>query len=373
MSCIALVLACSACAGHRRYAKPCARPLRGTVSETGRSPPEKADILNALAKLLFSVSQRVAFNPSGAGALNPTRTAANPPLVRMATKSAKRKGKSKSSSNSKFSYGFGKAAAAPARPAAADILKDAMDVFEELRWIAEEKPVHSSGHSDEQLAQALKKILVTEWVITLRTNSSFHFRDWVPISFLNIGCSRYVDPRKIVPAAIGASSKPILIAASRLFPEIKNLNQKTLEFAFEPVNDFFEHVIEIGPVQEEKVKACMATLKVNSTDRDEVESAYHKMKARLHEKGAVKAQFDYLEGAYRLLSRSSSSFYESLGGSKRHEFSGALTSEALGPLGKLRPEQEMPLDGDGWQAGVSPLDSDTAEASQVFYDRNAYG
>lgn len=92
------------------------------------------------------------------------------------------------------------------------------------------------------------------------------------------------------------------------------------------------------------------------------------------EEGAATAQAQMLEvqEAYGELGGGqgasiSGSFYESIGGKARTDFSGALAKERLAPLGKRRPEMEVPIEDGGWSAGVVPM---TQSISQEFVTRN---
>ena len=61
------------------------------------------------------------------------------------------------------------------------------------------------------------------------------------------------------------------------------------------------------------------------------------------------------------------SWYASIGGKARVDFSGPLTKEQLGPLGKARVGQEMDVTLGGWRAGVYPMQPDI---TREFVTRN---
>ena len=51
----------------------------------------------------------------------------------------------------------------------------------------------------------------------------------------------------------------------------------------------------------------------------------------------------------------------------RVSFSGALSKEALSPLGKPRPEMELPYEKGGWRVGVTPM---ATNIQREFITRN---
>ena len=62
---------------------------------------------------------------------------------------------------------------------------------------------------------------------------------------------------------------------------------------------------------------------------------------------------------------SSGSWYASVGGKARVDFSGPLEKEALGPLGKERVGQTMSLDSGGWRSAVFPFEPTLSQARRV--------
>jgi len=113
----------------------------------------------------------------------------------------------------------------------------------------------------------------------------------------------------------------------------------------------------------------------------EIKMAHRKFMQQLHpdmfigdEAGAAKAseQMHKVQEAYQELgggqgSANAGSFYQRIGGKARVDFSGALSKEALAPLGKPRPEQEVPYENGGWRVGVTPM---ATGVTQEFVTRN---
>mmetsp|Transcript_29580 Transcript_29580/g.61942 ORF Transcript_29580/g.61942 Transcript_29580/m.61942 type:complete len:86 (+) Transcript_29580:95-352(+) len=63
----------------------------------------------------------------------------------------------------------------------------------------------------------------------------------------------------------------------------------------------------------------------------------------------------------------SGSWYASVGGKARVDFSGPLRKESLGPLGKERTAAVMSLELGGWRAAVYPFET---SLSKEFITRN---
>ncbi|KOO53671.1 comm domain-containing protein 9 [Chrysochromulina tobinii] len=183
-------------------------------------------------------------------------------------------------------------------------------------------------------------------------------------------------------AEVGASVKEILEGGCQAFPSLRKVPRETIEYAFESLDSFEKHVYEGLQGRSERRADAARTLGIESgASMKEIKMAHRKFMQQLHpdmfigdEAGAAKAseQMHKVQEAYQELgggqgSANAGSFYQRIGGKARVDFSGALSKEALAPLGKPRPEQEVPYDNGGWRVGVTPM---ATGVTQEFVTRN---
>jgi len=313
-----------------------------------------------------------------------------------AVRKAPKKSAKKKTAAAAASGGFGKAVAVAAGPTPAQLLMRSMEAFEELeRRRAQINAADGESISDDgavgegepPLGEASSDAVagsVTKYVVALRTTarSCAEFSDWVPVAIVAIGCGDAAAPDSLVPSAVGAHVKEVIEGASQSISVLRKVARETLEYAYEPLDSFESHVYEGLQGRTERRGDAYKTLGIEpGASAGEVKKAHRKLMMELHpdrfvgdEEGAATAQAQMLEvqEAYGELGGGqgasiSGSFYESIGGKARTDFSGALAKERLAPLGKRRPEMEVPIEDGGWSAGVVPM---TQSISQEFVTRN---
>ena len=290
--------------------------------------------------------------------------------------------------------GFGKAAVAPKGPTAAQLLKSSMDMFDVLE--RERAAINSAdastieddvaGEVETTADAAAATSSVTKWVVTLRSTqaaSGPEFNDWVPVAVLALGCGASVDPASLMTSALGACVKEVAEGGSQAFPSLRKLGRDAIEYAYEPLDSFETHVFDGLQGRKGRRDEAAATLGLDAGapfSAGDVKKAHRKLMMELHpdrfvgdDEGAKAAQERMLlvQEAYAELGGGTGgahgSFYQSLGGKARVGFSGAVTKDALSPIGKTRPEQELPYDAGGWKAGVVPM---TTSVMTEFVSRN---
>ena len=304
-------------------------------------------------------------------------------------KAAKTKAKTKAGSSS---GGFGAAkSAAPAAPTAAELLKRSMAAYEQIETsrrrrasdeaadIGDDDDSSEDGEAAEELEYTSS---VTKYCVTLRsTSGSTEFADWVPMAILAFQCGNGQKQEDLVPSAIGTLCREVLEAGSQTFPSLRKVGRETIEYSFEPLDEFEKHVYDGLVGRGERRSDALKTLGLESgASAADVKRAHRKLMMELHpdsfigdEEGAEAAKERMLEvqSAYGELGggqgAGSGSFYESIGGKARVSFSGPLGKSALGPLGKSRPEQEAEFEAGGWRAGIYPMEP---TVTREFVTRN---
>lgn len=271
-------------------------------------------------------------------------------------------------------------------------LKKAIALYEELEAMkskqnadAAEELKDEEEDGDEDNSSASEAIAsVTKYAVTLRSSApgANEFCDWVPVAILSLACGKESNPTALMPGAVGATIREILEGGCQAFPSLRKVGRETLEYSFEPLDSFETHVFDGLQGRSDRRKEAAKTLGIESSaSAAEVKKAHRKLMQQLHpdmfigdEKGAEKANERMLEvqEAYGELgggqgSANQGSFYERIGGKARVDFSGALAKEALAPIGKPRPEQDVAYEKGGWRAGVIPM---STSITQEFVTRN---
>lgn len=301
---------------------------------------------------------------------------------------AKRGSKPKKAAASKAaSGGFGKKVAA-AGPTPAQLLTSSTKAYEEIeklsRQMNEAEAEEEYGESDETTTATTATrpgpdISVTKWTITLRSTACPEFSDWVPVAIMAMGCGEG-DPTTFAPSALGACVKEVLEGGSQAQPVLRKVARDTIEYAYEPLDQFESHVYEGMQGRAERRSEAAKTLGVESSaSAGDVKKAHRKLMMELHpdrfvgdEEGAREAQERMLEvqEAYGELGGGTGgahgSFYQSIGGKARVSFEVATKAD-LAPLGKPRPEQSLPYESGGWRAGVVPM---MTSVTREFVTRN---
>lgn len=338
-------------------------------------------VLRHLVLLLPTLTSGLILSPTvHALCVSPAAQAARPLMLAKKAKKPKPK-----------AGGFGAApAAAAAGPTAAELLKRSQAAYaaieggrrrrEELSrddLLEPEDEGSSSAGEDEDLGSH------TKYAITLRTSGAHaEFSDWVPIALLALetGCSS--DPASLVPSAIGASCRELHEAAAQSFPTLRKIARSEVQWSFEPLDEFDTHVhqgLQGRAARRRAAEDALGLERGESEDPKKVKAAHRRILVATHpdsfvgdEAGAEAARDRMLEAqdAYAELGGGQgavASWYEAIGGKARVSFSGALSKEQLGGLGKTRPEQEAPLETGGWRTGVFPCE---VELAREFAVRN---
>tara|TARA_B110001452_G_scaffold159595_1_gene132802 strand:+ start:1067 stop:2131 length:1065 start_codon:yes stop_codon:yes gene_type:complete len=343
-------------------------------------------VVAALVCLLLSAVN--SYSPAGASFLRAPhqihRRCVAP--VAAAKKKAAKKGKAPASGGGfgkpSGGGGFGKAGSAGvAEPTPAERLKKSMDVYTQLlndRPEAsedDEGSVDSTGGADDSLVK---------YAICLRSTDSSappEFSDWVPVALINLVCGDGALPSELAPQAVGSLCREVYEAGAQSIPALRKAPVQSIEYAFETISSFETHVCDglLGRSERREEAAKTLSLEV-SASAGEVKKAHRKLMLELHpdrfvgdDEGAAAAQAKMLEvqNAYEQLGGgmggAHGSWYASIGGKARVDFSGPLTKEQLGPLGKARVGQEMDVTLGGWRAGVYPMQPDI---TREFVTRN---
>ena len=305
-----------------------------------------------------------------------TATATRAAALMLATKPKKKKSKPKSSGGG---GGFGAptvAAAGAARPTDKELLKKSMDLYEQLeverersnRASAEDQygeGAEENSENDDEPADSL-----TQYAITMRSPGTKDLGDWVPVAILAVKCGAASQPAQLVASALGASMRCVLEAGCQSYPKLRKLGRENFEFAYEPLDSFQTHVYDglFGRSERRANAAEVLGCEPDASPR-EVKSAHRKLMMELHpdrfigdEEGAEEARARMLkvQDAYGEMGggqgSGSGSWYASVGGKARVDFSGVLPKADLGPLGRERDAQSLPLDADGWRAAVFPFE-----------------
>lgn len=316
------------------------------------------------------------------------------PAIVLAVKKPAAKAKAAGAAGS----GFGKAGsslAVASGPTPEQLLKKAMQAYDDIEVL---KNMQNKAEGEELLdgdeaaaspaaatdVEADSRVSVTKYAVTIRSAApdAKEFCDWVPVALLAFACSGGANPNSLVPSAVGASVKEILEGGCQAFPSLRKVPRETIEYAFESLDSFEKHVYEGLQGRSERRADAARTLGIESgASMKEIKMAHRKFMQQLHpdmfigdEAGAAKAseQMHKVQEAYQELgggqgSANAGSFYQRIGGKARVDFSGALSKEALAPLGKPRPEQEVPYDNGGWRVGVTPM---ATGVTQEFVTRN---
>jgi hypothetical protein len=272
-----------------------------------------------------------------------------------------------------------------AAPTPAERLKKSMQVYESLlegrATEAEEDEVgnvSASGMNEEP-----EDVLV-KYVLTLRScepSSPAEFSDWVPVALTNLVCGTDANPDDLMPDVVGALCREAFEAGAQSYPVLRKAPPQSIEYAYETFSGFENHIFDglLGRPERRAEAAKVLGVKVGASPA-EVKKAHRGFMKSLHpdmfvgdEEGAEKANTQMLEvqNAYGVLGggmgSASGSWYAAVGGKERVDFSGPLTKEQLGAIGKPRLAQEMKMSLGGWRAGVFPMEP---SVTKEFVTRN---
>lgn len=242
----------------------------------------------------------------------------------------------------------------------------------------EDGNVSASGTTEETEDVLVKYVLTLR---SLESSSPAEFSDWVPVTLCNLVCSTDANPTDLMPDVVGALCREVYEAGAQAYPVLRKASPQSIEYAFESMNGFENHIFDglLGRPERRAEAAKVLGVEVGASPA-EVKKAHRGFMKSLHpdmfigdEEGAEKANEQMLEvqNAYGTLGggmgTASGSWYASVGGKERVDFSGPLTKEQLGALGKPRLAQEMKMTLGGWRAGVFPMEP---SVTKEFVTRN---
>ena len=273
----------------------------------------------------------------------------------------------------------GKKAPGPPAESAADRLKKSMKLYTELE--RETRTSDDEDDDDDSSSSAELSESTTKYVVTIRVPGSREFHDWTPIALAALKQGGR-DPKALMPDAIGASCREVLEAGCGAVTSLRKADRPSIEFAYEPLDSFekmFDGLLGSG----DKKRDALETLGLEGDAADEpgaVKKAHRKLMMTLHpdrfvgdDDGAAEAADRMLkvQAAYELLGggqgSAGDSWYSSVGGKARVDFSGAVEKSALGALGQERLGQTMDVASGGWRVGVYPMQTSVV---QEFVMRN---
>ena len=226
--------------------------------------------------------------------------------------------------------------------------------------------------------------VLVKYVVTLRScepSSPAEFSDWVPVALLNLVCGSESNPTDLMPDAVGALCREVFEAGAQSYPVLRKASPQSIEYAFETNSGFETHIFEglLGRPERRAEAAKVLGVQVGASPK-EIKMAHRGFMKTLHpdmfvgdEEGAKKANEQMLavQEAYATLGggmgTASGSWYAAVGGKERVDFSGPLTREQLGAIGKPRLAQEMSVALGGWRAAVYPMQP---EITKEFVTRN---
>jgi hypothetical protein len=294
----------------------------------------------------------------------------------LAAKAKKKPSKKDAGASAGGGFGRKSASTVAAAPSAAELLKRSMELYDEIqrdqRLVSSADDDGDSG--DKGSSGKTSEFSVSEYVVTVRlvdcvSEAAEAFGDWVPICLINLKSSGSADMRQIVPQAIGASVKEILEAGCSSTSLLRKAPRTNVQYAYEPVDSYNTHVFEgLFSRRDRKAKA-LAELEVEEgASPADVKKAHRKLMMTLHPDrfvgdaaGAAEAneRMIRVQRAYEELGGgkgTATTGYAAIGGKGRVDFSGPVSRDLLGPLGKTRPGQQMPIELQGWRCGVYPLE-----------------
>lgn len=204
---------------------------------------------------------------------------------------------------------------------------------EDPRWM---------GENDEE-EQAT---ITSEFMIAARSGSKKGIDDWVPIAQLCINYpeSSYHDEensRDVLQTAISSYCREISHVAAMGAPLFSSVARNDVQYSAEPVDSFFKHVYE-QVVEENRKKKGMTKTEAkrvlglegeDGSDKAQIRKAYRALSFELHpdrldgsdDLEEAAARFETVQSAYEALTsglrESGKSWYESLGGRARTDFS----------------------------------------------------
>ncbi|CAJ1960059.1 unnamed protein product [Cylindrotheca closterium] len=188
--------------------------------------------------------------------------------------------------------------------------------------------------------------ITSEFMIAARSSSKKGIDDWVPIAQLCVSYpeSSYHDEensKDVLQTAVSSYCREISHVAGMGAPLFSSVARNDMQYSAEPIDSFFKHVYEQVVEENSKTKGMSKSEARNilglegedGNDKSQIKKAYRNLSFKLHpdrlddnsDAEAAASRFESVQAAYEALSsgvrESGKSWYESLGGRARTDFS----------------------------------------------------
>ncbi|KAL3945626.1 MAG: hypothetical protein SGBAC_000282 [Bacillariaceae sp.] len=188
--------------------------------------------------------------------------------------------------------------------------------------------------------------ITSEYMIAARSSSKKGINDWVPIAQFCVAYpeSSYHDEdnsQDVLQTAVSSYCREISHVAGMGAPLFSSVARNDMQYSAEPVDSFFKHVYE-QVVEDSGEKKGLSKSEARNilglggedgSDKSQIKKAYRNLSFKLHpdrlddnaDAEAAAARFESVQAAYEALNsglrESGKSWYESLGGRARTDFS----------------------------------------------------
>ena len=297
------------------------------------------------------------------------------PLL-MAKAAKKKATKKKTASSGGGGFGAAAVVAAEKKEEPKDLLRKSTEAYDDLK-----KEGNANAETDDSIISYLEYTLAIRVQGEGAGDAADSFGDWVPVAIAIVKCASEQDAAALVPGVVGSRCREILEAACTAYPALRKSARNCVEYSFENIDSWTTHVQNGLSGRKERRQAALKVLGVEAgASAKEIKMAHRTLMLELHpdmfvddEEGAKEADERMLavQDAYAQLGGgqgdATGSAYAAIGGKGRVDFSGQLSREQLGALGKKRTAEEMSLELGGWRAGVAAIMEDL---TQEFIARN---
>jgi len=224
--------------------------------------------------------------------------------------------------------------------------------------------------------------VMTEWIVAARVREGQPvvpmLTDWVPVATIVALAHEQATHNLARETVVGQLKKEISECVHLVSASLRSVDRDGLEYALEPVDSFSSHVMDRSKYEKHDDLYRDLGLEPGATPR-EIKTAYRKIAAQCHPdtfatrpegQEEAAARLKKAQDAYTILgggvgTDNEDSWYASLGGRARTDFSGPLSTKGHT---QKRLGQELPLEGGGFRLALAPL---KPEMAQEFLFRNA--